>query len=299
MRNAFADPFLLILHDLERILDPVRVFGNKRGDLLRRGRRLLSEFSYFFRYYGEASALLPGPRRFNSGVESEKIRLPGDAADHLNNLGNTLRAVIKRRDRLGYTLSAFVEDFHAANRNVKSLLAFHRRILHTLSRRRYVSDAFRNIVHCLGNPVDGLQRIIDDGILLDGIAGDLCDRLRRMLRSLRRLIRRSRQFLRRGRQLLGGFHRRCNQFFQPFCHGAKTIMKMPYLVLSVRWPQINREVPLRYLRRNIINLLDRSGNGLRRHKQEQAKNRQRNKRAENHHPFEMIDISKDLVLWHS
>ena len=121
--------------------------------------------------------------------------MSGNAADHLDDFRDTLRALIECCHRVRHAFRAFVEDFHAANRDVKSLLAFHRRILHTLSRRRYVSDAFRNIVHCLGNPIDGLQRIIDDGILLDGIAGDLCDRLRRMLRPLRRLIRRSRQFL--------------------------------------------------------------------------------------------------------
>ena len=106
--DALTDMFLLLLHDLKRVLNAVRILGDQPSDLLCGSFGLLGKLSDLLGNDSKSAALFSRTRCFNSGIEGEKVRLSRNLGDHFNNLRDALGTLVESRDRSGDILRTLI-----------------------------------------------------------------------------------------------------------------------------------------------------------------------------------------------
>ena len=110
--RAALRPGSAFLHDLDGVLCLFLNRGDQRGDLVRRGARLLGELSNLLGDDGEASPVLACARRLDGGIEREEIRLIGDGGDGVDDRADLVGFFAEHGDDFGGARYGLCDALH-------------------------------------------------------------------------------------------------------------------------------------------------------------------------------------------
>src|SRR5690606_13822967 len=110
--NDPADRLLCPVNHLYASVDLALGAVDQRFDLACRIRRALCKSTHFLGDNGKAAAAFAGPRRFDAGIQRQKVRLEGNLVDDADDLTDLFRRrldVGHGADRLPYDLAALLD----------------------------------------------------------------------------------------------------------------------------------------------------------------------------------------------
>ncbi|MNV16108.1 hypothetical protein D3C71_1068620 [compost metagenome] len=102
-----------LLHHLRSALLNV---GHHFPDFTGRGCRTRGESANLVSHHREATAVFPGPRRFDCRVQGQQVGLTGDGLDHQGHTLDVIAAQAQGFDQLTAAVGALAELMHARNR---------------------------------------------------------------------------------------------------------------------------------------------------------------------------------------
>ena len=295
MCDAFADAFLLLLHDGEGALDLGRVFRDERRDLLCRCFRLFGELSHLFGDNGEALARFAGACGLDGGVQGEEVRLAGNLGDHLNDFGYAFRSFVERVDSIRRTA---VDGLHSFDGDVKSALAFCRRLVCFSGGGSDIVDDIDDLVHFIGHRVDRVDGAIDDVVLLLCALGDMGHSFRSALRSVGGLPRRRGQFFGGYGKLISSLEGALYEVVQVLGHLGKALMQPTNFILTVRVTEFMRQIALCHLFGDLAELRDRRRNRARDVEDDGDEHGDREDDDDGDDRAHLHDRGENFRLWH-
>ena len=148
----------------------------------------------------------------------------------------------------------------------------------------------------MSNAIHRFERLINHLILLHRTACNLDDGLGCTLCTLCRLIRRCGELFRCGSKLLGGLRRLLNQFTQIFDHREQGVVELSDLIVAIHLGRDDGKITLCHLLRRTCHILKRACNRVGNLIEQTANKGEGDEESNDHRPFEVIYISKHLIL---